>query len=668
MSPLRPSLTTCFLLSFILTGCQSFRVSDLQKLPPTAALPKSSTPGEVQVFYWDGVPGTSTDALTSNTAYPDNPDSTALLNELKGSTNRADNYGSLTRGYISPPSTGLFTFFVSGDDVTEFWLGSNSDPDTKAKIATVPGWTNPLDYNIYSAQRSPAMELQAGERYYFEIVHKEGGGGDHFSVAWEGPGINRQVVSSDSIASYAGESATELTGQGNEESFRLGYAVGYLDGSEGLVFNPAFPPLDNDQDGLYDNWEVVNGLSPTDPSDANSDPDNDLLLAADEFLIGTSENNPDTDGDGIPDGAEFALGLNPVDASDSEEDLDRDGFTNLEEYLAGTDPGNATSVPVIDEEPVSGMTYARGFVGQYFTGTGFERFLTARHDENIQFRSNAGSFAEGQPSDNFSVRWIGEFTAPHSSGDRSYSFRMRTDDGSRLYIDGEQRISAWRDQGATTFTASITLEPQQVVQVLMEYYERGGASVAELSIVDDSTDEALAIGDNVRSPDLTVSSNSDSDADGIPDTWELRNGLLPWSDDASDVKNGSGISNIDAFNSSLSPWTLEPLASPESPTVGDDSATATPPTEPDTSSVTLQWTAPLTRVDGSSISLSEIQSYEILYGSSPDTLSETVTVDGGQTSGKVSGLTPGTWYFSIRVIDTNGLMSENSEVLSHTIQ
>jgi hypothetical protein len=245
---------------------------------------------------------------------------------------------------------------------------------------------------------------------------------------------------------------------------------------------------------------------------------------------------------------------------------------------------------------------------------------------------------------------------------------MRTDDGSRLYIDGEQRISAWRDQGATTFTASITLEPQQVVQVLMEYYERGGASVAELSIVDDSTDEALAIGDNVRSPDLTVSSNSDSDADGIPDTWELRNGLLPWSDDASDVKNGSGISNIDAFNSSLSPWTLEPLASPESPTVGDDSATATPPTEPDTSSVTLQWTAPLTRVDGSSISLSEIQSYEILYGSSPDTLSETVTVDGGQTSGKVSGLTPGTWYFSIRVIDTNGLMSENSEVLSHTIQ
>jgi hypothetical protein len=110
------------------------------------------------------------------------------------------------------------------------------------------------------------------------------------------------------------------------------------------------------------------------------------------------------------------------------------------------------------------------------------------------------------------------------------------------------------------------------------------------------------------------------------------------------------------------------LAVPESPTV-DDGATGTPaPSEPETGSATLSWTAPLTRVDGSSISLSEIQSYEIVYGSSPERLSNTLKVDGSQTSAQVTGLSPGTWYFAIRVIDTDGLTSENSEILTHTVQ
>lgn len=95
------------------------------------------------------------------------------------------------------------------------------------------------------------------------------------------------------------------------------------------------------------------------PSDANSDPDNDLLVAADEFLLGTSENNPDTDSDEIPDGAEFAFGLDPLNPSDAQGDLDGDGFTNLREYLTNTDPTDDASMPEVEEEPASGLTYAK---------------------------------------------------------------------------------------------------------------------------------------------------------------------------------------------------------------------------------------------------------------------------------------------------------------------
>ncbi len=659
-------LLVCSALS--MGGCQTWPPGDLEDLPPAAALPESSALGEVQIYYWDNISGTAIASVTGSSVFPDQPDETIIVSELRGIGGRGDNYGSLVRGYIHPPVSGVYTFFVSGDDETEFWLSNSAAPEQADIIAEVPGYTSAQDYTKYSAQRSPSIELDSAERYYFEIRHKEGGGGDHFSVAWEGPGLSRQIISGQAIASYAGEPSPGDEQQSAEEAYRLGYTVGFLDGGEGLAFTPMYPPLDEDQDGIYDNWETLNGLNPSDPTDANSDPDNDLLVAADEFLLGTRENNPDTDGDGIPDGAEFALSLNPLDPVDGQMDMDGDGFTNLEEYIAGTAPADAASAPEVPDTGTD-IAYMGGFVGQYFQGTSFNQFLLARNDPDIQFQAGSGAFVAEQPNDNFSARWYGVFSAPHTNGSRSYTFRVRTDDGVRLYLDGEQRISAWRDQGATTYTTTTSLQPEQSVSLMMEYYERGGAAVAELSILDDLAGTNLPLVDVVRSSDLSQPSETDTDADGIPDTWELRNGLSPWRDDASEVNNSSGVTNLDAFTSSLSPWTLEPLASPESPTV-DDGSTSTPatPSEPETGSATLSWTAPLTRVDGSSISLSEIQSYEILYGSSPDRLSNTITVDGSQTSAEVTGLSPGTWYFAIRVIDTDGLTSENSEILTHTAQ
>lgn len=258
-----PYILLCSVL--FLSGCQNWQIQDIEKLPPPAALPESSILGEVLFFYWDNISGNAVEALIFNDAFPENPDSIELLNGLRRAPERGSNYLSLVRGYILSPATGAYTFFVSGDDETEFWLSPSADTTQKQLVAEVPAWTYELVYTKYASQRSSDIQLTAGNRYYYEIIHKEGSGGDHFSVAWEGPGLNREIICGQKIASFAGEPISGLSEQGAEESYRLGHSVGHLDGSEGLALNPSFPPLDEDQDGIYDTWESFTAWTPQPP-------------------------------------------------------------------------------------------------------------------------------------------------------------------------------------------------------------------------------------------------------------------------------------------------------------------------------------------------------------------------------------------------------------------
>ena len=640
-------------LIVVLSGCQSWQLGDIESLPPAAALPATSEPGMVELRYFDDIAGRKVTELLESPKYPNNPDEVVELRALEVLDNRGDNYGALVRGYIAPQLSGDYTFFVSGDDETQLWLSSDTTEENLALVAAVTGYTSRQQYTKYSSQTSPVLSLSQGERYYFEIRFKEGSGNDHFSVAWQGPGISQQVIGSDYIYSLGKPPSNEdLT---TAEAYSLGYRVGFFDSTEALTFNPEFPPRDSDEDGIYDNWEVIHGLDPTNPADALSDLDYDLIVAADEFLIGTAENNPDTDGDGLPDGLEYAAGLDPLDPGDASEDLDGDTFTNLEEYLAGTELDDPDSIPEAQ------LVYSAGFVGQYFTGTNFDQFVVARQDPTIDFNWRYGSPLPSISEDLFSIRWSGEFTAPHDNGARMYGFTLRTDDGNRLYLNGDLVINDWSDHGPENFNHAASFQPGESVSVTVEYYEDRGGAVAQLSIIDLATGETVSIEKTVRSPSLTQSHSLDSDSDGIPDTWELRHGLNPWQNDASRSSNISGVSNLEAYNAGLNPWTLEPeIAAEEGPVTSE-------PEPPSAGTVRLFWTAPGTRMDGTSIALSEIDYYEIQYGQNPENLSEIQRIDGAETTYEFTNLASGTWYFTIKVVDIDGLKSPPSEIISHEV-
>jgi hypothetical protein len=150
--------------------------------------------GTVLRQWWSGISGTSVSNLTSNVNYPDNPSGSEKITSLEGPSGWGDNYGTRIRGYLHPPSSGSYTFWIAGDDNCQLWLSTDGNPTHASLIASVPGWTNSHEWDKYTEQESSTISLTAEQKYYIEVLHKEGTGGDNVAVAWSGPGITQQVI------------------------------------------------------------------------------------------------------------------------------------------------------------------------------------------------------------------------------------------------------------------------------------------------------------------------------------------------------------------------------------------------------------------------------------------------------------------------------------------
>jgi hypothetical protein len=69
----------------------------------------------------------------------------------------------------------------------------------------VSGWTNSREWSKYTSQQSATINLTAGQKYYIEVLHKEGSGGDNIAVAWQGPGISQQVIAGNYLSAFLGD-------------------------------------------------------------------------------------------------------------------------------------------------------------------------------------------------------------------------------------------------------------------------------------------------------------------------------------------------------------------------------------------------------------------------------------------------------------------------------
>ncbi|MBN2103525.1 VWA domain-containing protein [bacterium] len=155
--------------------------------------------------WWKDITGSSINALTSDPRFPDFPSGREYITQMEGAQNFGDNYSSRLRGFVCPDVSGTYSFWIASDDASQLYFSINENPESKAVIARVDNWTGSRSYEEYSSQHSADIELEAGKCYYIEVLHKEGGGGDNVSVAWQGPGIDRSLIPSENLSAWLGD-------------------------------------------------------------------------------------------------------------------------------------------------------------------------------------------------------------------------------------------------------------------------------------------------------------------------------------------------------------------------------------------------------------------------------------------------------------------------------
>lgn len=131
--------------------------------------------------------------------YPDRPSGREWRSDFTAPTNWGENFICRMRGFVRPPKSGDYRFWVSSDDESELWLSPDAEPARARKIAVVPtpGWTLPGEWNKYPGQRSLTVFLESDKSYYIEAVQVQHRREDNLAVAWEGPDIPRCIIGHD---------------------------------------------------------------------------------------------------------------------------------------------------------------------------------------------------------------------------------------------------------------------------------------------------------------------------------------------------------------------------------------------------------------------------------------------------------------------------------------
>ncbi len=121
---------------------------------------------------------------------------------------------------------------------------------------------------------------------------------------------------------------------------------------------------------------------------------------------------------------------------------------------------------------------ANGLSANYFDNIDFTAPKVTRIDPAVSFNWGVGSPDRTIGPDTFSVRWTGFVQARYSE---VYRFFTTSDDGVRLWVNGQPLVNNFTDHAPTENSGVIALTAGAIYSIRMDFFEDKGGAAASLS-------------------------------------------------------------------------------------------------------------------------------------------------------------------------------------------
>ena len=150
-------------------------------------------------------------------------------------------------------------------------------------------------------------------------------------------------------------------------------------------------------------------------------------------------------------------------------------------------PATATTYTATFRVATGGGT-GNGLSGTYFDNSTLTGPSVSRIDPTVDFIWGAAAPAPGIGAETFSVRWTGQIQPQFSE---TYRFYTVSNDGVRLWVNGQRVVNNWTNHGTTENSGTIALTAGQRYAITMEFYEDTGNATARLLWSSPSTPKAV---------------------------------------------------------------------------------------------------------------------------------------------------------------------------------
>lgn len=267
---------------------------------------------------WYGIYGGRVSDLVKDDRFAGRPDQSSLISESKTPVGHGGQFGSRLSGFVTPKTTGVYRFAVTGDESTELWFSQTASPCDLNRVAFGTSRRVPGDWQLPPSQVTGSMLLEAGKSYYIEVIHKNDRGGGWAGIGWLPPG-------------------------GKKFSFL----------PKEVISSPGTPAEDLNRDTLPDEWSRQIVSEQPRRKDGSEMP-----------IILTRFGDPDHDG--LPNWLEAKLGTDPAQISQVMETFNREWWFNLGGNSIDRARDNGTFLRKADMVTLSHGPASEAYTTDYF--------------------------------------------------------------------------------------------------------------------------------------------------------------------------------------------------------------------------------------------------------------------------------------------------------------